>query len=274
MNRNSYDTDSTVWSPQGRLFQVEYAMEAVNQGSAVVGVRSRKFAVLAGLKRSSSDLSSFQKKLFKIDEHIGIGIAGLTADARSLSKFMRTETLNFKYVFGAPMITGRLVEKVADKHYYKERDRPYGVGLLVAGFDEPTGAHLFQTCPSGNFFEYKAHAIGFRAQSAKTYLEKHFQSFEELGLEELIFHALRALEGCAQDKELTESNASVCIVGEGTPFRIIEDADILPYLARVEAASAAAPPAEEEPAADAAMADAAGGAAEEDADAAVPAQNY
>ena len=77
MFRNQYDTDCITWSPAGRIHQIEYAMEAVKQGSAAIGLRSNKFALVATLKRSSSELSSYQKKIFEIDEHIGIAIAGV-----------------------------------------------------------------------------------------------------------------------------------------------------------------------------------------------------
>ena len=86
MFRNQYDTDVTVWSPQGHLYQVDYAMEAVKQGSACLGLRSDKFAVVAALKRSSNDLADHQKKIFNVDKHLGVAIAGLTADARSLAR--------------------------------------------------------------------------------------------------------------------------------------------------------------------------------------------
>ena len=81
-----YDTDVTTWSPQGRLFQVEYAMEAVKQGSACVGLTSATHAVLAAIKRAPSELASHQQKVFKVDEHMGIAISGLTSDGRSLLK--------------------------------------------------------------------------------------------------------------------------------------------------------------------------------------------
>ncbi len=82
--RNQYDSDVTVWSPQGRLHQVEYAMEAVKLGSATVGLKNKTHAILVALKRAASELSAYQKKLFPIDDHIGISISGLTADARML----------------------------------------------------------------------------------------------------------------------------------------------------------------------------------------------
>ena len=103
MFRNQYDSDVTIWSPQGRLHQVEYAMEAVKQGSATVGLKSNTHAVLVALKRASSDLSSHQKKILPIDDHVGISIAGLTADARSISKWMRAEAMNSRYAHDTPL---------------------------------------------------------------------------------------------------------------------------------------------------------------------------
>jgi len=116
---------------------------------------------------------------------------------------MRTECLNHKFVFGSHMNTGRLVRDVADRTWRGSTccsarvltscmfspghqrctqsyvRRPYGVGLLVAGYDKSSGAHLYRTCPSGNFYEYKAYALGARSQSGRTYLEKHFEAFPE-----------------------------------------------------------------------------------------------
>jgi 20S proteasome subunit alpha 6 len=82
--RNQYDSDVTVWSPQGRIHQVEYAMEAVKLGSATVGLKSKDYAVLIALKRATSELSAHQQKILRIDDHIGISMAGITADARVL----------------------------------------------------------------------------------------------------------------------------------------------------------------------------------------------
>lgn len=86
MFRNQYDTDVTTWSPAGRLFQVEYAMEAVKQGSAAVGLRSKTHAVLAAVNKAASELASHQRKVFRADDHVGVAIAGLTADGRVLSR--------------------------------------------------------------------------------------------------------------------------------------------------------------------------------------------
>mmetsp|Transcript_17021 Transcript_17021/g.22038 ORF Transcript_17021/g.22038 Transcript_17021/m.22038 type:complete len:275 (+) Transcript_17021:62-886(+) len=238
MFRSVYDQDVTVFSPQGRLLQVEYAQEAVKQGSASLGLVGSKHVILAALKRQPNELSSHQKKLLKIDDHIVVAVAGLNADARTLAKQMRTSCLNHKYVFGAPLQAARLVTDIADKYQRCTQmyvRRPYGVGLLVAAYDA-TGPHLYETCPTGAFFEYHAMAIGARSQSAKTYLESHFQSFPNLSLDELIKHALKALAGCvAGDKQLDAASASIAIVGlsddqKSTVCKILEDDDIQPYL--------------------------------------------
>ena len=113
---------------------------------------------------------------------VGIGIAGLVADARSLSKYMRTECINHRFVYDAPMQVGRLVLQLADKAQIGTQRigrRPYGVGLLVIGSDQ-TGPHLFEVQPSGMYFEYKGMAIGARSQAGRTYLERHFESFPEV----------------------------------------------------------------------------------------------
>jgi len=252
MFRNQYDTDCTTWSPAGRIHQIEYALEAVKQGSAAIGLRSDKFALVATVKRSGSELASHQKKIFKIDDHCGIAIAGLVADARVLAKYMRTECINHRYTYDTPMQVNRLVVQVADKSQVgtiRVGQRPYGIGLLVAGADS-TGPHLFETQPSGQYFEYKAWAIGARSQAGRTYLEKHYEEFAPLELEALITHALMALrETLATGTELTSANAAVGFVSEGQSFTILEDDMIKPYLDLIKKdETPAAAPAAAEPA--------------------------
>lgn len=237
MNRSLYDTDVTVWSPQGRLLQVEYASEAVRQGSACLGLTSNTHVVLAALKRSPHELASFQKKLLKIDDHMGMAIAGLNADARSLAKYMRTECLNHKFVYGSALQASRLVLDVADKHQRCTQTyvrRPYGVGLLIGAVDA-TGPHLYETEPSGAFNEFTAMAIGARAQSVKTYLEKYLDQFADAPVDELVKHALKALSGSVQsDKQLEASNSCVVVIGPNQSYTMLEDAEIQPYLDAIE----------------------------------------
>ncbi|KAM5564932.1 proteasome subunit alpha type-1-B-like [Rosa sericea] len=224
MFRNQYDTDVTTWSPAGRLFQVEYAMEAVKQGSAAIGLRSKTHVVLACVNKANSELSSHQKKIFKVDDHIGVAIAGLTADGRVLSRYMRSECINYNYTYESPLPVGRLVVQLADKAQVctqRSWKRPYGVGLLVGGLDE-SGAHLYYNCPSGNYFEYQAFAIGSRSQAAKTYLERRFQSFTDSTREDLIKDALIATRETLQGEKLKSSICTVAVMGVGEAFHILD----------------------------------------------------
>jgi len=162
---------------------------------------------------------------------MGIAVAGLISDARVLAQYMRSECLNHRYAFSSDMQVARLVTKLSDKSQVftqKSEKRPYGVGLLVAGYDK-TGPHLYQTEPSGVFFEYKAQAMGSRSQSSKTYLEKVFETFADLPLDKLIEHALHALKGASQ-KKLTSRNVEIGYVGPDTPFTIIEGDAIRSYV--------------------------------------------
>ncbi|XP_057975733.1 proteasome subunit alpha type-1-B-like [Malania oleifera] len=224
MFRNQYDTDVTTWSPAGRLFQVEYAMEAVKQGSAAIGLRSKTHVLLACVNKANSELSSHQKKIFKVDDNIGVAIAGLTADGRVLSRYMRSECINYGFTYESPLPVGRLVVQLADKAQVctqRSWKRPYGVGLLVGGLDE-SGAHLYYNCPSGNYFEYQAFAIGSRSQAAKTYLERKFDTFMTCSRDELIKHALFALRETLQGEKLTSSICTISVVGVGEPFHILD----------------------------------------------------
>ncbi|XP_014671318.1 PREDICTED: proteasome subunit alpha type-1-like isoform X2 [Priapulus caudatus] len=239
MFRNQYDNDVTVWSPQGRIHQIEYAMEAVKQGAATVGVKSSTHAILVALKRSTSELSAHQKKIIQIDDHVGISIAGLTADARSLSRYMRNECLNNVYAYGTPLPVSRLVTTVGNKLQVctqRYGRRPFGIGLLVAGYDE-MGPHIYQTCPSANYFDCKAMAIGARSQSARTFLEKHLNSFKSItNVDELVAHALRSLRDTLPNEiDLNTKNCSVAIVGKDQPFTVYEDEDVAKFLALIEA---------------------------------------
>lgn len=250
MFRNQYDNDVTIWSPQGRIHQLEYAMEAVKQGSAAVGIKSRDFAILVALKRAPSELSAHQKKILPIDDHVGVAIAGLTADARLLCNFMRSECLDSRWAYEQALPVSRLVGVIGNKSQIPTQRygrRPFGVGLLIAGYDS-AGPHIYQTCPSANYYDCKAMAIGARSQSARTYLEKYLDQFLNCNLEELVKHGLRALrDTLPQEVNLTTKNCSLGIVGKDTNFTIYDDDKVAAYLALIEGEerSTVAPDAEE-----------------------------
>nr|XP_055191852.1 proteasome subunit alpha type-1-like [Nyctereutes procyonoides] len=233
---NQYDNDVTVWSPQSRIHHIEYAMEAVKQGSATVGLKSKTQAVLVALKIAQSELAAHQKKILHVDNHIGISIAGLTADARLLCNFMHQECLDSRFVFDRPLPVSCLVSLIGSKTQIPTQRygrRPYGVGLLIASYD--MGPHISQTCPSANYFDCRAMSIGARSQSARTYLEGHMSGFMECNLNELVKHGLRALrETLPTEQDLTTKNVSIGIVGKDLEFTIYDDDDVSPFLEGLE----------------------------------------
>jgi 20S proteasome subunit alpha 6 len=295
MFRNNYDNDSVTlyvptWSaayqpplnpslsssPQGRIFQVEYAQEAVKQGSVVVGIVSKTHAVLAAVKvrretlpsapspywlyyqqRNAEELSSYQKKIIPVDSHYGLALAGLASDARVLSNFMKQQSLSSRLTYGRPILLSEITSRVADRAQTNTQQygrRPYGVGLLVAGVDAK-GPHLFEFQPSGITQEMVACGIGARSQMARTYLERNLDQFEGSSREELIKHALRALnESLPQDKELTVDNTSLGVSGLDENFTMYEGQQIAQWLDTTfenrndDAGDAAAAPAADAPA--------------------------
>lgn len=241
MFRNNYDNDSVTYSPTGRLFQVEYALEAIKQGSAAVGLVSKNHVVLAALKRNAEELGSYQKKIIKVDDHMGIALAGLAPDGRVLSNYLRKQAMSSKMIFNRPLLTSKAVLSIADKAQENTQSygsRPYGVGLLVSGYDE-TGAHLYEFQPSGSVLEYYGAAIGARSQAARTYLERNLETVRETeSVDELIVHGLNALrDTLSQDVELTFKNTSVSVVGKDTNFTIYDDADVQQYLDKLDSVS-------------------------------------
>ncbi|KAH8352466.1 hypothetical protein KR084_004320, partial [Drosophila pseudotakahashii] len=236
--RNQYDSDVTVWSPQGRLHQVEYAMEAVKLGTATVGLKNRETAVLVALCKPTSELSATQRKIIPIDDHLGISIAGITADARVLSRYLRSECLNYKHSYDSTYPVSRLITNLGNKMQTTTQRydrRPYGVGLLVAGYDEK-GPHVYQVTPSATFFNCKANSIGSRSQSARTYLERNLGTFLESSNDDIICHGILAILGTLptdehQSKEnAAQFNITVAIVGKNQPFKILSNEENDRYL--------------------------------------------
>ncbi|KAL3123801.1 hypothetical protein niasHT_010014 [Heterodera trifolii] len=225
MFRNQYDSDVTVFSPQGRLHQIDYAVEAMRQGSAAVAIRSKDFAVVVALMRAQNELSSYQQKVFKLDDHLGLSMSGLISDGRILARFMQSECAEFRWNYHNPISVELLNRKLGLKlqsntQYYGRR--PFGVGLLIIGYDDK-GPHVVKAEPSGDVAEMFAASIGARSQSARTYLEKNLPEFETADRDALIRHAIRSLKETLQADagSLDENNTSIATIGLGQPFTFL-----------------------------------------------------
>ncbi|KAH9553315.1 hypothetical protein CY35_08G001600 [Sphagnum magellanicum] len=175
LTRSEYDRGVNTFSPEGRLFQVEYAIEAIKLGSTAVGLKTKQGVILAVEKRITSPLlePSSVEKIMEIDEHIGCAMSGLTADARTLVEHGRVETQNHRFSYNEPMSVESTTQALCDLALrFGEGDeesmsRPFGVSLLIAGHDD-NGPCLYHTDPSGTFWQCNAKAIGSGSEEHDT----------------------------------------------------------------------------------------------------------
>ncbi|MXR53094.1 archaeal proteasome endopeptidase complex subunit alpha [Halovenus sp. WSH3] len=199
--QQAYDRGITIFSPDGRLYQVEYAREAVKRGTASIGVRTADGVVLAVDKRIRSPLMERDsvEKIHKADDHIGIASAGHVADARQLIDFARRRAQVNELRYGEPIAVETLTKEVTDyiqQYTQVGGARPFGVALIIAGIanGEPK---LYETDPSGTPYEWKALAVGADRSDIRDYLEAHYE--EGMDLDAGVELALSALASVNDD---------------------------------------------------------------------------
>lgn len=191
-----YDRAITVFSPDGKLFQVQYAQEAVKRGYTALGIKTEEGVVLAAERKSTSKLveDGAVEKIFKIDKHIGAAASGLIADARVLIDRARVESQVNRIRYDEPISVESLAKNIGDtKQMYTQHGgvRPFGTRFLIGGVGE-RGPHLFETDPSGVVASYRAHAIGGGAEETIEVLEKNYE--EDMSIDDAIFLAFKALD--------------------------------------------------------------------------------
>jgi proteasome alpha subunit len=221
-NYMAYDRTIVVFSPEGRLLQVEYARQAVKRGSTSLGIRTKDSVVIATTKIAAPLAVLQSYKVFEVDNHIGIVSSGLLADARDLAEMARIKAQINKITYGESISVSSLTRYICDrKHVVTQYAgvRPYGVGLLIGGIDEK-GTRLYETDPSGTMIEWNAHAIGRGAEKATKVLEKSYS--EDMSTEDGIGLILKALR--TGEKEEAESVEVAVIDKSG--FRALSQAEI------------------------------------------------
>ncbi|EAL66781.1 proteasome subunit alpha type 4 [Dictyostelium discoideum AX4] len=194
-----YDQRTTIFSPEGRVYQVEYAMTAIRHAGATVGILAKDGIVLAAEKKTTAKLldssTSISEKMFKIDEHVVCAVAGITSDANILINYARLSSQRFFYQYQEPMPVEQLVSQICDtKQGYTQYGglRPFGVSFLYAGWDRHYGFQLYQSDPSGNFAGWKATSIGGEnSQVAQSVLRSNYKP--DISLKEALQLALKVL---------------------------------------------------------------------------------
>jgi len=226
MNRRSsaYDRVSTMFSPDGRLYQVEYASKIVEQGTMGTAIVYDKGVLFGADKKIVSRLilPDSVEKLFKVDDHIGAISSGLVGDARRLVQIARKEAQENKMYYEEKIEVETLVKRLsAVKQLFTQYAgmRPFGVSFIIGGVDD-SGKRLFETEPSGALAEYTAIAIGREKKEAMKLFEKDYK--ENLPLEEGIDLIMRALQKGLDEKEKLDVNRlDFALIEEGTKFERI-----------------------------------------------------
>jgi 20S proteasome subunit alpha 5 len=231
LTRSEYDRGVNTFSPEGRLFQVEYAIEAIKLGSTVIGIQCSDGVVLAVEKRITSSLMepSSIEKISKIDSHIGAATSGLIGDSRTLVDKARVEAQNHWFVYGEKMSVEGVIQAVSnlalefgDDDAKAAMSRPFGVAIMLAGCDK-SGPSLYTMDPSGTYVECQAKAIGAASEGAQQSLQEMYHT--SLTLPEAVKIALNILKQVMEEK-LGSTNVEVCQVTPEAGFRKLSKEEI------------------------------------------------
>jgi len=232
----SYDRAITVFSPDGHLFQVEYAQEAVKKGSTAVGIKGEDAVVLAVEKKSVRKLQEERtvRKVCLLDDHVLLAFAGLGADARILINRARVECQSHKLTVEDPVTLEYITRFIAGlKQRYTQSNgrRPFGTSCLIAGFDPDGTPHLYTTEPSGTYTEWTANATGRSAKTVREFLEKQYTAEAVATVDATVKIAVRGLLEVVQSGA---KNMEVAIMQHGKPMRILDVESLEKIVAEIE----------------------------------------
>jgi proteasome alpha subunit len=228
----AYDRAITIFSPEGRLYQVEYALELVKRGAPIVGVSSPHGVALAANESPESVLEDvdYFRKIFQLDEHVCMAIAGLSSDARVLISQARVYSQSNRLLYDEPVdveILARRMGDIAQMYTQHAGVRPFGVSTIIAGVDAE-GSRVMTTDPSGSYRGYKATAVGRKSDEANKLLEDKYK--DDITLDSAISLAIEAVK-TASDAALQPENVKVAVVPVDTKvFRRLSDSEVQKHM--------------------------------------------
>lgn len=226
--QQGYDRAITVFSPDGRLYQVEYAIETVRRGTIAVGIKTKNGIVIAVEEKPRKlQISETAQKIFQVDDHIGIAAAGYIPDARSQVDNARFFSQSNKLIYDEPVDVETVAKHLADQCQQFTQYagvRPMGVALILGGIDNNDNSQLFLTDPSGTYISYDAVAIGSGSDQVTEFLEKNYKP--ELSLDDASVLATASIYLGSEDKEGTQHIRMAQIKLDTKQFEIIPEKQV------------------------------------------------
>jgi len=230
MSSRGYDMTPTMYSPDGRIYQVEYAIETVKRGTIAIGIRSKEGVIVAVEEIPRSlQTANITQKIFQVDYHIGVAAAGYIPDARVQVDNARFFSQGNKLTYDEPVEVETVAKHLADQcHQFTQYSgvRPYGVALIIAGVDQK-GESVFVTDPSGTYVPYAAIAIGAGSEEVNDFLEKTYK--DDLSLEDAAALAIAAIKLKSEAKDGVKNVKMAKISNEKKVLEKVSQSDLEKY---------------------------------------------
>ena len=230
MASRGYDMTPTMYSPDGRIYQVEYAIETVKRGTLAIGVKSKSGVIMAVEEKPRTlQTSNVTQKIFQVDYHIGVAAAGYIPDARVQVDGARFFSQGNRMTYDESVEVATVAKHLADQaHQFTQYGgvRPNGVSMIIAGIDQK-GESIYVTDPSGTYVQFAAVAIGAGSDDVNAFLEKHYK--DDLSLEDAASLAIAAINLKAETKEGVNHIKMAKITSEAKIFEKVSESDLQNY---------------------------------------------
>ena len=230
MASRGYDMTPTMYSPDGRIYQVEYAIETVKRGTLAIGVRSKEGVIMAVEEKPRTlQTSNITQKIFQVDYHIGVAAAGYIPDARVQVDNARFFSQGNRMTYDESVEVATVAKHLADQaHQFTQYGgvRPNGVSMIIAGIDQK-GESIYVTDPSGTYVQYAAVAIGAGSEDVNSFLEKYYNA--DMSLDDAAALAIAAINLKTEQKEGINHIKMAKITSESKTFEKVSESDLQNY---------------------------------------------
>jgi proteasome alpha subunit len=230
MASRGYDMTPTMYSPDGRIYQVEYAIETVKRGTLAIGIRSKEGVIMAVEEKPRTlQTSNITQKIFQVDYHIGVAAAGYIPDARVQVDGARFFSQGNRMTYDESVEVATVAKHLADQaHQFTQYGgvRPNGVSMIIAGIDQK-GESIYVTDPSGTYVQFSAIAIGAGSDDVNAFLEKHYK--DDLSLDDAASLAIAAINLKAEAKDGVNNIKMAKVTSEAKIFEKVSESDLQNY---------------------------------------------